>query len=793
MMIKARMSLRSRNGLENVNPTFTESVNATQNRHTALPADMSLRRFRTVASLVSAAVVLASVLSTAPAVARDAEVGRWGQKNVSITSLSDAFRYSPSSRFAPGDGGVSLDWVDENDLEVVKVTNLKNQGEGSLRWALEQKTGPRFVVFEVGGVIDLEGKILKIKKGHGNVIVAGQTAPPPGITIIRDALRIHAPNVIVQHIRVRPGDDIISSTDNYTAGVDSLQPGGSYDEGGNQIIDHCSVTWSSDETLSVSETSGNTDQSGKRDPSLYYKHDLGPGKRPAVTVSNTIIADALRYSDLHDEKQHNLGTLLYRGFEHYFMGNLIANVESRTPWIGAYGGCDAVVVNNLLHNIGHQYKTVMIEANGKMRAAIIGNAFSLKSKEYHLDVVRGDDVKPKDIYMNDNDNAGVRGKNAWNFVDTPPISMHKIKPLSHKDVLNHHVQTVGARPAERTPLDERNIQQLKRGKGKYIDSQEDVGGYPDLMRTYRPLKVPSDPAERGRWLLKHTAAVELPSVEPPAKKRPIASVKNLQIRPASTTSIVLNWKYHADTEALMPAEGFKIERAKGESDDFQKVVKLKKDARSFTDNGLDAGTQYYYRVKAYQYTMDALPAEVDTFTFRSSLHFKEEGCDKWQKGFSLRRVDCTNGALTLARSAVFYNSGEEKYAFKPGTANGNGEYANQEDCLRLQAQAPENGEQTLITEQKIDFTNITEIFVDWENRGSHETQIVQYIGIADEPSAIQRASAFQVFLGFKHLAVVFLHILMIHLFGHFVSPVSSDCCLSCEHSHIDDALALWIR
>ncbi len=97
-----------------------------------------------------------------------------------IERLSDVFRYSPSSEFAPGDGGVCLDWVDDGDFEVIKVTTLSNEGEGSLRWALKEKNGHRLVVFEVGGVVDLEGESLSIMPGHGNVIIAVEI---PGFSI----------------------------------------------------------------------------------------------------------------------------------------------------------------------------------------------------------------------------------------------------------------------------------------------------------------------------------------------------------------------------------------------------------------------------------------------------------------------------------------------------------------------------------------------------------------------------------------------------------------------------------
>ena len=78
--------------------------------------------------------------------------------------------------------------------EVLRVTSLAGDGPGSLRAALEAD-GPRIVVFEVGGVIDLEGREIAIRNPY--VTIAGQTAPSPGITLIRGGLIIGGHDVIV--------------------------------------------------------------------------------------------------------------------------------------------------------------------------------------------------------------------------------------------------------------------------------------------------------------------------------------------------------------------------------------------------------------------------------------------------------------------------------------------------------------------------------------------------------------------------------------------------------------------
>ena len=87
--------------------------------------------------------------------------------------------------------------------KVVRVTTLATEGPGSFAEAVNTK-GPRIVVFEVGGIIDLGTKTLRITEP--DLTIAGQTAPAPGITLIRGGLDIATSNVIVRHLRVRPGD-----------------------------------------------------------------------------------------------------------------------------------------------------------------------------------------------------------------------------------------------------------------------------------------------------------------------------------------------------------------------------------------------------------------------------------------------------------------------------------------------------------------------------------------------------------------------------------------------------------
>ena len=118
---------------------------------------------------------------------------------------------------------------------LVAVTSLGSTGPGTLRAAL-QREGPRRVVFQVAGHIDLE-RTLEIRRATG-VTIDGGTAPPPGITLSGQGLLIvESSDVIVRHLRVRAAArDGIAVTDSRRV-----------------VIAHCSVSDAGDENVSITE------------------------------------------------------------------------------------------------------------------------------------------------------------------------------------------------------------------------------------------------------------------------------------------------------------------------------------------------------------------------------------------------------------------------------------------------------------------------------------------------------------------------------------------------------------
>ncbi|MBN1342791.1 MAG: right-handed parallel beta-helix repeat-containing protein [Phycisphaerae bacterium] len=361
--------------------------------------------------------------------------------------------------------------------KVVRVTNLNAEGPGSLRDALRTK-GPRIVVFEVGGVIDLNGKGIDITQPF--LTVAGQTAPSPGITLIRGGISISAHDVLIQHIRVRPGDAGRPKKSGWEP--DGISTSGA--EAYNVVIDHCSITWAVDENLSAS---------GPR--------SKGPeATSHKITFSNCIIAEGLNNSS-HSKGPHSKGSLIHDNCrEIAVIGNLYAHNVQRNPYFKAF--TTGVVVGNVIYNpgsVGVQVNYADSEWKGSgitprnCRISVVGNVLICGADTRQgLALVTG----RGDVYMKDNIATRRDGAHAplsagkVNLLDRPPVWPEGLDPLPAKDVLEHVIAHVGARPKDRDDVDKRIIRDLRERKGRIIDSQDDVGGYPKQQMTRHALRVP---------------------------------------------------------------------------------------------------------------------------------------------------------------------------------------------------------------------------------------------------------------------------------------------------------------
>ncbi len=208
---------------------------------------------------------------------------------------------------------------------VIRVTSLEREGPGTLRAAIEAK-GPRLVVFEVGGIIDLARKTIRVTEPY--LTMAGQTAPHPGITLLRGALAVETHDVVIQHLSVRPGDAGQPRKSGWSP------DGIAVNAAANVIIDHCSATWAVDENLSVS---------GPRyQGPAATSHD--------VTIRHCLVAEGLDNSS-HEKGPHSKGSLIHDCCRNIaIIANLYAHNADRNPYFKAE--TTGIIVNNLIYNPG---------------------------------------------------------------------------------------------------------------------------------------------------------------------------------------------------------------------------------------------------------------------------------------------------------------------------------------------------------------------------------------------------------------------------------------------------------
>jgi pectate lyase len=367
--------------------------------------------------------------------------------------------------------------------QVIKVTTLAPAGPGSFVEAV-RAAGPRIVVFEVGGTIDLGESVVRISEPY--LTIAGQTAPDPGITLIRGGIDVTTHDVIIRHLRVRPGDGGRPrfSGDDY----DSISTIGARDV----IVDHCSLMWATDENLSASgpRFTGNTPEEWRK------------GTSHRITFSNNLIAEGLGYS-VHAKGEHSKGSLIHDNVSDILIiNNLYSNNRERNPLFK--GGVRGAIVNNLIYNPGQRaihYNLIAAEwgdreyQTGEM--AVVGNVLRAgQSTPVGLPLITVGGSGDLALYERDNiavDRWGaplpMRGSytnSSARILRLPPPVLPGVTPMPAREVQDYVIQNAGARPWARDHEDARIVADVIEGRGEIIDSQAQTGGYPKEPASFQP-------------------------------------------------------------------------------------------------------------------------------------------------------------------------------------------------------------------------------------------------------------------------------------------------------------------
>jgi hypothetical protein len=354
---------------------------------------------------------------------------------------------------------------------VIKVTNLNDSGPGSLRAALRQH-GPRIVVFEVSGYIEAQSQLVV---NNNDITIAGQSAPGHGIGIKNHGFRINADNVIIRYMRFRPGDSSGTELDAFTAVGQK-----------NIIIDHCSMSWSTDETASMYDNEN-------------------------TTLQWCLISESL-HNSVHSKGAHGYGGI-WGGINASFINNVLAHHTSRNPRLQGERYQDvkglerAELVNNIIYNWGNK----AIYGGEEGRYNIINNIFipgpATRSSS------RGEILETYDpagtFYLSGNllienntpvtttqINVSTEEETDDALTDNPFTISNAATPQPAMDMYDIILEDAGA-SYRRDALDQRIIEDVRNrsytyGRFGIIDSPADTEGWPQLATAPPPPDTDND-------------------------------------------------------------------------------------------------------------------------------------------------------------------------------------------------------------------------------------------------------------------------------------------------------------
>jgi pectate lyase len=361
--------------------------------------------------------------------------------------------------------------------DVYVVTSLEDTyTEGTLRYAVGQQ-GPRTIVFAVTGTLFLNSEL---KISEGDLTIAAQSAPGGGITLANYPVTVAADNVIIRFMRFRMGDG-------KNVEGDAIW-GRRYKD---IIIDHCSMSWSTDECAS------------------FYDNEN-------FTLQWSIIAESLNES-VHGKGAHGYGGL-WGGYNATFHHNLLAHHKSRNPrFYGIRDGIEremAEMVNNVIYNwginssyggeggqyniINNYYKSGPATKSNRDR---IFEAYYEGS--YGKFFVEGNFVNGFPDVTQDNW-LGFDLKSSGNIEDLKARERFDITEVEYSSAQEAYSEVLEHAGASlwRDAVDERIVEEVANGTATFggswgsglgiIDTQGDVGGWPQLEEGTAPTDSDND-------------------------------------------------------------------------------------------------------------------------------------------------------------------------------------------------------------------------------------------------------------------------------------------------------------
>lgn len=394
-------------------------------------------------------------------------------------------------RAFPGAEGGGMYTTGGRGGKVYHVTNLSDDGkEGSLRWAVNQ-SGARTIVFDVCGTIQLKST-LNIK--YGDLTIAGQTAPGEGICLRDYSVQLNADNVIIRYMRFRMGDETKQENDAIW---------GRYHR--NIILDHCSMSWSTDECASFYANQNFTMQwcllgeSLKNSVHGKGSHGYGGiwGGKNASFHHNMLACHDSRNARIDHPQVYGDYVTTHRGHVDY-RNNLIYNWGSEVTY-GGEGGWFNIVANYYKRGPASPNRAYFVNAYGEYIKDNV--TYTDSYGQFYID----GNVNPDQEAITADNKKGINWKNGSNhghyneYLAAPLAILANDATLCYtsthtaEEACEQVLSWVGA-SLRRDGVDSRLVGDARTASATYtdggngskngiIDTQTAVGGWPTLSAT----------------------------------------------------------------------------------------------------------------------------------------------------------------------------------------------------------------------------------------------------------------------------------------------------------------------
>ncbi len=338
---------------------------------------------------------------------------------------------------------------------IIKVTNLNSSGPGSLRNAL-LSSGPRTVVFEVSGTINIGGAIT-IRDPF--LTIAGQTAPSPGILVRGGSITIKTHDVLIQHLRIRAGntgDDCLKMS---TAGSGEVY---------NVYLDHLSLSWAKDEVLSIYQ----------RDARVYD-----------ISVSHCFITEGLAKNNSYTgAKGFLIGKDPNKSVSEVIgdvsvTSSLFAHNNQRNPYMK--NGTRGILCNNVMYSYRHSAVEIG-DDDGEFMVSAVNNVFRTRVPANKPPISLRTPGSGGKLYMSNNMYDGnMPSQNqlintSFALQSNSPVNLSSVDVIPTSQTMDYVLTNSGARPVDRDAVDVRIINEVKTRTGDWMDQTEVDSYYPNL-------------------------------------------------------------------------------------------------------------------------------------------------------------------------------------------------------------------------------------------------------------------------------------------------------------------------